>query len=116
LEIDTGDDGSVERGVAEVARKAGRIDVLVDNFGQGSWGLVEAFTTEQQKDLFETNFLSAYRMNRAVAPLMRKRGSGLIVQISSLIGRLVLPFMVPWRSSSPRARGSALCAPSWAAP
>jgi NAD(P)-dependent dehydrogenase (short-subunit alcohol dehydrogenase family) len=39
VEIDTGDDGSVRRGVAEVARKAGRIDVLVNNVGQGSWGL-----------------------------------------------------------------------------
>ena len=40
MEIDTGDDGSVESGVAEVARKAGRIDVLVNNVGQGSWRLV----------------------------------------------------------------------------
>jgi NAD(P)-dependent dehydrogenase (short-subunit alcohol dehydrogenase family) len=99
VEIDTGDEGSVKRGVAEVARKAGRIDVLVNNVGQGSWGLVEAFTTEQQKDLFETNFFSAYRMNRAVAPLMRERGSGLIVQVSSLIGRLVLPFMVTYSTA-----------------
>ena len=99
VEIDTGDDGSVRRGVAEVARKAGRIDVLMNNVGQGSWGLVEAFTTEQQKDFFETNFFSAFRMNRAVAPLMRERGSGLIVQLSSLIGRLVLPFMVTYSTA-----------------
>ena len=63
--------------------------MLVNNVGQGSRGLVEAFTTEQQKDLCETNFFSASRMSRAVAPLMRERNSGLIVQISSLIGRLV---------------------------
>ena len=99
VEIDTGDENSVQRGVAEVAERAGRIDVLVNNVGQGSWGLVEAFTTEQQKDFFETNFFSAYRMNRAVAPLMRERGSGLIVQISSLIGRLVLPFMVTYSTA-----------------
>jgi len=99
VEIDTNDENSVERGVAEVAGKAGRIDVLVNNVGQGSWGLAEAFTTGQQKDLFETNFFSAYRMNRAVAPRMRERGSGLIVQVSSLIGRLVLPFMVTYSTA-----------------
>ena len=98
-EIDTGDEDSVEGGVAGVAEKAGRIDVLVNNVGQGSWGLAEAFTTEQQKDLFETNFFSAYRTNRVVAPLMRERGSGLIVQVSSLIGRLVLPFMVTYSTA-----------------
>jgi NAD(P)-dependent dehydrogenase (short-subunit alcohol dehydrogenase family) len=99
VEIDTGDEASVERGVAEVAGRAGWIDVLVNNVGQGSWGLAEAFTTEQQRDLFETNFFGAYRMNRAVAPLMRERGSGLIVQVSSLIGRLVLPFMVTYSTA-----------------
>ena len=99
VEIDTSDDASVERGVNQVADEAGRIDVLVNIVGQGSWGLTEGFTTEQQKALFETNYFGAMRMDRAVIPHMRERDSGLLVHISTLAGRLVLPFMVPYAAA-----------------
>ncbi len=99
VEIDTGDEGSVEAGVAEVLAKAGRIDVLVNNVGQGTWGLVEGFTTKQLQHHFDVNVFSAVRMNRAVLPGMRERRSGLIVQVSSLIGRLVLPFMTQYSAA-----------------
>ena len=83
----------------QVADEAGRIDVLVNIVGQGSWGLTEGFTTEQQKALFETNYFGAMRMDRAVIPHMRERDSGLLVHISTLAGRLVLPFMVPYAAA-----------------
>lgn len=93
VEIDTSDEASVERGVAEVFEKAGRIDVLVNNVGQGAFGIAEGYALEQVEALFETNVFSAVRMNRAVIPHMREQRSGLIVQVSAMVGRFVMPFM-----------------------
>lgn len=93
VQVDISDEASVEAGVAEVVAQAGRVDVLVNNAGQGTWGVAEAFTTAQIQTHFDVNFFGAVRMNRAVLPHMREQGSGLLIHVSSLIGRLVLPFM-----------------------
>jgi NAD(P)-dependent dehydrogenase (short-subunit alcohol dehydrogenase family) len=91
IELDVNDDGSVNRAVAEVVRAAGHIDVLVNNAGLTVRGLTEAVTMEQTRRIFETNVFAVQRMNRAVLPHMRKRGSGLLIHISSQAGRVVLP-------------------------
>ena len=91
VELDVNDDASVDRAVAEVTQAAGRIDVLVNNAGLTVRGLVEAVTIEQMRRIFETNVFAVHRMNRAVLPQMRQRGSGLLVHISSQAGRVVLP-------------------------
>jgi NAD(P)-dependent dehydrogenase (short-subunit alcohol dehydrogenase family) len=89
--LDVNDDASVDRAVAEVIREAGRIDVLVNNAGISIRGLAEAVTVEQAWRIFETNVLAVQRMNRAVLPHMRQRGSGLLIHISSQAGRVVIP-------------------------
>lgn len=91
IELDVNDDASVERAVAGVFQVAGRIDVLVNNAGLTVRGLAEAVTVEQTRRIFETNVFAVQRMNRAVLPHMRKRGSGLLIHISSQAGRVVLP-------------------------
>jgi NAD(P)-dependent dehydrogenase (short-subunit alcohol dehydrogenase family) len=91
IELDVKDDASVDSAVAEVIRVAGHIDVLVNNAGLTIRGLTEAVTLEQTRRIFETNVFAVQRMNRAVLPHMRKRGSGLLIHVSSLAGRLVLP-------------------------
>jgi NAD(P)-dependent dehydrogenase (short-subunit alcohol dehydrogenase family) len=91
IELDVNDDASVDRAVAEVIQGAGRIDVLVNNAGLTVRGLVEAVTIEQMRRIFETNVFAVQRMNRAVLPHMRKRGSGLLIHVSSQGGRVVLP-------------------------
>jgi NAD(P)-dependent dehydrogenase (short-subunit alcohol dehydrogenase family) len=91
VELDVNDDGSVDRAVAEVLQAAGRIDVLVNNAGLTVRGLVEAVNLEQTRRIFETNVFAVQRMNRAVLPHMRQRGSGLLIHISSQAGRVVLP-------------------------
>jgi NAD(P)-dependent dehydrogenase (short-subunit alcohol dehydrogenase family) len=91
VELDVNDDASVDSAVAEVIREAGHIDVLVNNAGLSIRGLAEAVTVEQARRIFETNVFAVQRMNRAVLPHMRKRGSGLLIHISSQAGRVVIP-------------------------
>jgi len=93
VDLDVSDDASVERAVSEVIGAAGHIDVLVNNAGFSIGGITEAFTLEQAHRLFETNFFGVVRMNRAVAPHMRRRGKGLIVHVSSTSGRSIFPGM-----------------------
>jgi NAD(P)-dependent dehydrogenase (short-subunit alcohol dehydrogenase family) len=91
VELDVTDDASVDRAITEVIGAAGHIDVLVNNAGLTVRGLVEAVNLEQTRRIFETNVFAVQRMNRAVLPHMRQRGSGLLVHISSQAGRVVLP-------------------------
>ena len=93
VELDVTSDTSVQQAVEQVVREAGRIDAVVKNAGVAYWGLLETFTVEQAKQIFETNFFGPLRVNRAVLPHMRQRRSGLLIHISSIAGRLVLPSM-----------------------
>lgn len=99
VQIDVTDDASTERGVQEAAAKAGPIDVLVNNAGLGALGLAEAFTPEDFKRVFDVNVFGVQRMNRAVLPSMKQRGSGLLLTVTSLTGRLSLPFQGPYSCS-----------------
>lgn len=91
LEMDVTDEISVDRVVHECIGRAGRIDAVINNAGYGIVGLAEATTVAQARQLFETNFFGVLRVNRAVLPFMRKQRSGLLLHVSSLAGRVVLP-------------------------
>jgi NAD(P)-dependent dehydrogenase (short-subunit alcohol dehydrogenase family) len=91
IELDVTDDASVTRAVQQAIAIAGRIDAVVNNAAAGAFGLVESYAPAQMRDLFEVNVFGAQRVNRAVLPHMRERKSGLLVHISSGLGRLALP-------------------------
>src|SRR6266705_4588242 len=93
VELDVSDDASVEAGVEKVLAEAGKIDVLVNNAGVGSAGVTEAFTAEQATSIFDTNVIGLLRVTRAVLPSMRERRDGLIINISSILGRVTFPFL-----------------------
>lgn len=93
IELDVTDDGSVEEAVAAVLSVDGAIDVLVNNAGIGARGLIETFTPEQAGTLFAVNVLGTMRVNRAVLPHMRAQSRGLLVYVSSGLGRIVRPGM-----------------------
>ncbi len=99
IELDVTDDTSVEKAVADIIKNAGRVDVLVNNAGVMHIGVTEGFTLEQVQRQFDVNFFGAVRMNRAVLPHMRQQGQGLLIQISSLAGRVVLPFFGIYNAS-----------------
>ncbi|MBD59862.1 MAG: short-chain dehydrogenase/reductase [Citromicrobium sp.] len=93
IEIDVLSDEQVASGVAEAERlNGGGIDVLVNNAGIGISGPIEVQDMEATETIFGTNVLGAHRMARAVLPGMRKKGGGLIVPISSQLGRVIVPY------------------------
>ena len=99
VEMDVTDERSVGNCVTHIADRAGQIDVVVNNAGFGNWGLTEAYTTDQFKKIFETNFFGVVRVNRAVLPLMRRSGSGVLIHVSSGAGRVSIAYMAPYCAS-----------------
>ena len=93
LEMDVTSDASVEKCIGEVLRQGGRIDALVNNAGFGYGGLTETFTMPQMQKIFDTNVFGAMRTIRMVLPQMHKQGGGLLLQVSSGGGRVVVPGM-----------------------
>jgi NAD(P)-dependent dehydrogenase (short-subunit alcohol dehydrogenase family) len=90
--LDVANRSSVDTAVANVLKDAGRIDVLVNNAGVGIHGPIEDCDDDEIHAVLETNVLGVIRAARAVAPHMRAQGSGTIVNVSSLAGKVSAPF------------------------
>ncbi len=71
----------------------GRIDILINNAGQGHYSSALASSEEDERALFELNFFAPLALTRLVAPHMRANGSGLVVNVGSIAGQLPLPWM-----------------------
>jgi NAD(P)-dependent dehydrogenase (short-subunit alcohol dehydrogenase family) len=99
VELDVTNDDSVTNGVQSAIAQLGGLDVLLNNAGIGSAGMLEFFTTDDFKRLYEVNVFGVQRMNRVVIPHFRDQKSGLIVYTSSLLGRIALPFYGLYQSS-----------------
>jgi len=99
VEMDVTQDASVNAGVEAAILALGSIDAVVNNAGVGVLGVQETFTPDDFKRLFDVNVFGVQRVNRAVLPHMRARGSGLLLQISSLLGRIAIPFYGPYNAS-----------------
>jgi len=89
--LDVTDPARVAAVVAEVVLWYGRVDVLVNNAGRGLVGAIEETTERELRDLMELHFFGPAALTRAVLPHMRRQGSGAIVQMSSMGGRLSFP-------------------------
>jgi len=99
LRLDVTDDKSVKDAINTIAVKQKRIDVVVNNAGYGSTGAVEDFSIDEIKAQFETNFFGAIRVIQYVLPIMREQRSGIIVNISSIGGRIAFPFSPSYAST-----------------
>lgn len=99
LEIDVDKDQTVQTAINKILKEKNRIDVLVNNAGYGLFGCLEDLSMEELKAQFETNFFGVVRACQAVIPVMRKQKSGIIVNVSSVAGRIGFPVSPAYISS-----------------
>jgi NAD(P)-dependent dehydrogenase (short-subunit alcohol dehydrogenase family) len=91
IELDVDKEESITSAIKKVSTDGGSLDILVNNAGYGQFGCTEDVSIDDFRKQFETNFFSIVRMIKEVAPIMRKQNSGIIVNISSVVGKIGLP-------------------------
>ena len=99
VEIDVTSDESVKAAFDKVLLKYGSIDVLVNNAAVAGFGLLEGYTLEQIRKMFEVNFYGILRTYDAVLPSMRSAKNGLIINITTGASGHTLPFLIPYMAS-----------------
>lgn len=90
--MDVTDEASMVAGVRRVLDEQGRLDVLVNNAGYGSYGALEDVSLDEARRQFEVNVFGLARLTQLVTPTMREQGSGRIINVSSVGGRFYEPF------------------------
>jgi NAD(P)-dependent dehydrogenase (short-subunit alcohol dehydrogenase family) len=105
LDLDVADDDSVTAAVGQVIDRFGRIDVLVNNAGFGAGGAAEESSMAQDQRVFDINVFGVIRMTKAVLPHMRAQRSGRIVNISSIVGFIPVPYMAVYAASKHAVEG-----------
>ena len=103
LQADVTDEAQVDAAVAEILRREGHIDILINNAGFGISGAIEFTPTQEARRQFDVNFFGMVNMNRAVLPVMRQQG-GRIVNMSSVAAPIAIPFQAYYSASKAAVR------------
>lgn len=99
VRMDVTDEASVRRAVEIVLRESGEIGVLLHCAGYGIAGAAEDTPVEAAAAQMDTNYFGVLRVNRAVMPAMREKGAGLVLVMSSVAGRVAIPFQSQYSAS-----------------
>ena len=92
LQMDLQDEDSIRRAVESTIEESGRIDILINNAGVTHFGTVEECPLDSVREMFEVNYIGTLSVIQKTLPHMRKQKSGLIVNISTLAGKIGIPF------------------------
>ncbi|MEM9168340.1 MAG: SDR family oxidoreductase [Pseudomonadota bacterium] len=99
LQMDVTDEGAVERGFQDIAADGATLYGVVNNAGFSVTGPIECVPTNEWRRQYETNVFGLANVLRAATPILRAQGTGRIVNISSVAGRIVTPFFGVYASS-----------------
>lgn len=99
IEIDVTIPETIHAAVDKIMAQEGKIDVLINNAGGGGFGLSEAFSLDNLRFQFELNVFGVFSVTKAVLPHMRKARSGLVINVSSVLGRFTAPYFSIYCSS-----------------
>ncbi len=99
VEMDVTDESSVNHAVTVAVEEMNGLDVVINNAGVGTLGMQEQFTAKDMQKIFDVNVFGVQRVVRSTAPILRKQGKGTLVFISSLLGRIAMPFYGVYNAS-----------------
>lgn len=109
LELDVTHDESMKLGIDRIIRECGRVDVLINNAGYGSYGALEDVPMDEAKHQFEVNVFGLGRLTQLVLPHMRKQSFGKIVNITSVGGKIYEPLGSWYHASKFAVEGLSDC-------
>lgn len=97
--LDVTDPQTISAAIAQSIARFGAIDVFVNNAGIGMFGAHEAVTDDVVRSVFETNTFGVMAANRAIAPHLRERGTGTIINVTSSVGIAPMPLVAAYAAS-----------------
>lgn len=105
IEMDLTSQQSIDRAIEEIVKRHKRIDILVNNAGYGLVSTVEDVTEEEMYEQYNVNVFGLLRVTKSVIPIMREQKSGIIINISSFLGKIGLPLLALYNSSKYAVEG-----------
>ncbi|MEM7726818.1 MAG: oxidoreductase [Cyanobacteria bacterium P01_A01_bin.45] len=102
LQLDVTDNNNIQAAIERITSTKGHLDILINNAGYGLYGTLEGITQEQARQVFDVNLFGLAQMTQAVLPIMRSQKSGTIINLSSVVGKVSMPFM-GWYAASKHA-------------
>lgn len=109
LQMDVTDEADIERVVETIIQKEGRIDVLWNNAGYGLYGAVEDVSLAEARKQMEVNVFGMAGVTQKVVPFMRQQNAGLIINTSSMGGKMYFPLGAWYHASKHAVEGLSDC-------